>query len=331
MRASNIQDDTEIIERLNNQGWDQAAIDCFVSRTMNLKEKEQADLFLQSQRVGSEVYTAMFLACQMNVKAKALLVIKQMGGEVDSFGMLQLHGPLLFDDAMSPDSEFLEAYADCVYDSYTTFFTSRALDDMLIHQFRYHIDRHNIWYIRKNYKKAGITDEEALCAYAKSHPVGYYMIAERGRLHNKYPGDATYQQFYGDGKQNRKKLTPNFHSEFILDKEGSFVSQWNILEKKNGFFISDPMYYKDKYSSKSSEQAYTWEEARLQVANTESFNYGRVNGRKHMNLDAVPVKDLDPPYRKLMISGYNETEKSLIDPTLSMYQKKMEKQDNWSR
>lgn len=321
---------TDMIKELKKQGWDEAAIHCFDRQSQALNHEEQSNLFLQSQRVGSEIYTAMFLACQLKAKEKALLVIHQMGGEIDSFGMLQLHGPLLFDDSMSPDSRFLEAYADCVYDSYSTFLTSRALDDIFIHQFRYYIDRHNICYIRENYKKTGMTDEEALCAYAKSHSDGYCMLAERGRLHNKYPEYVSYEQFYGERGQNRKKLTPNFHSEFILDGSGNFVSQWNVLEEKNGFFISDPMYYKEKYREKDSALAYTWEEARLQVANTESFNYGRVNGRKHMNLDAVPVKDLDPTYRKMMISGFDEKEYSLIDPTLSMYQQRLEKEDDWS-
>lgn len=316
-----------LINKLEQQGWDRPAIRCFLqwNRTWN------TDLSKQTQLVGSEIYTAMFLASRLAPREKALLVIKQMGGFIDSFGMLQLKGPLLFDADMPPDSTFLKAYADCVYASCRLGFVFRKLDDKSIHQFRYYIDLHNISYIRKKFKRQGMTDEEALAAYAHARQSGYLMIAERSRLHNKYPDNESYAQSLAKRGLNRKKLTPDFHSEFILDEAGSFVSQWNVLERKNGFIISDPMYYKEKYSRKDIPLSYTWEEARWQVANTESFNYGRTNNSRHIRLDAEPVKNLDPPYRSQMIAGYGKEEYSLINPTVRMYQKKREKKDNWSR
>ena len=58
------------------------------------------------------------------------------------------------------------------------------------------------------------------------------------RLHNKYPEGASYSLI------NKKRLTPNFHSEFILNEEGTFVTQWDVLvEDWRGRLISNPAYY----------------------------------------------------------------------------------------
>ena len=103
-----------------------------------------------------------------------------------------------------------------------------------------YIDRQNITYIRF-FKQEGDTDEQALKRYVSStkpQGMGGRKLKSSARLHNKYPEGASYSLI------NKKRLTPNFHSEFILNEEGTFVTQWDVLvEDWRGRLISNPAYY----------------------------------------------------------------------------------------
>ncbi len=89
----------------------------------------------------------------------------------------------------------------------------------LIHQLRMYIDRQNIMYIRDFFK------ERYVFAAKPQGMGGRKLKKSSARLHNKYLEGASYSLI------NKKRLTPNFHSEFILNEEGTFVTQWDVLLK----------------------------------------------------------------------------------------------------
>ncbi len=327
------------VDVLKNRGWDEAAIEAYKD-TLSIRIKvsgcddfsqyiEEANLLNEdTNKVGSGVYTLMYNACEYSDKEKVDMVIEQMGGKIDSNGMLQLTGTCKFDPDMSPNSDFLSDFADSVYNAYG----ENGLDSKEAHQLRYYIDKNNIEYIRDNYKEPGMTDEQALAAFTEAEVEGGYLDAEPGRLHNKFPANTTYYDYYSLGEQNRKRLTPNFHSEFIVDSDGNFVTQWNVLEiDDNGRIISDAEYYYNKYNSED-DLKYTWEEARLQVANTESFNYGKEIGDYHDRLDVNTVSQYDPEYRESIIAGM-DGDVALIKPEsgLPAYLQMFEINDGYSK
>ena len=88
---------------------------------------------------------------------------------------------------------------------------------------------------------------------------------------------------------NKKRLTPNFHSEFILNEEGTFVTQWDVLvEDWRGRLISNPAYYQAAKNNEYQEK----------VLNGESFNYANRNNRTHELLDSSPPGRFDHQLRK---------------------------------
>lgn len=227
-------------------------------------------------------------------------VIRKMGGYIDSHGMLQLKKGFLVGERVPPHSPLFEKWADMVVAEYgdTGLLEIPDEEGRMIHQFRMYIDRHNITYVRKHFKEKGMTDEEALEAYVfaaneRGGLNGRKLLREPARLHNKYPSDSDYWR-YQRGRENKKRLTPDFHSEFILDREGNFVSQWNVLEMdKNGYVIGDIAYYRMEHDRK-----YTWEDFGRQIMDTESFNYASENDAVHKKLDIQPPGRLDTDLRR---------------------------------
>jgi len=324
-------------DKQRENGWDDKAVNAYVKQVneaiSNSEDKNYAevlsDVYEESTKVGSDVYTKMFKASGLSDKEKADLVIEQMGGYIDDNGMLQLTGDFKFDPDMPPHADFYDALSDCVTNSYGK--KGADYDDadvQKIHQLRYYIDYQNITYIREHYKGEGMTDEDALSAYVfdENGLNGDLMDAERARLHNKYPSSTTYKEYYSDKEQNRKRLTPDFHSEFIIDGDGNFVSQWNVLEwNDDGTVISDYQYYYDEYNGENaSSKPYTWDEARMQVANTESFNYADKNNGVHDRVDSSIVNGNDPSYRVEMREG-------LSSPGKDEYKQKYEINDDFSK
>lgn len=234
-----------------------------------------------------------------------LNLIHKMGGFIDENGMLQLKNGFYAGEKVPPHSKVFLRIADSVEKGYgeTGLCELGGLSEVesrMIHQFRMYIDRHNIVYIRKNFKKAGMTDEEALKAYVQAAVEegglgGRKMLREPARFHNKYPAGSSYRS-YQRGHENKKRLTPDFHSEFIIDRRGNFVSQWNVLEEdEQGKVISDIRYYRQKYLEQGEKM---WEEAQRQIMDTESFNYASRNDDVHQRLDILPPKKFDSELRR---------------------------------
>lgn len=224
--------------------------------------------------VGSDIYTYMFESSELKPKKKALLVIKQMGGYLDSNGMLQLEDRESFYLEMTPHSEFLEAYAATVREAYVRKNkTCKRLDDQKIHQFRMYIDRHNIEYVRNFFE--GRTDYEKLLNYAKEFGFSLYY-GEPSRHHNKILQDGQFVEQTYD-----KILTPNRLSEFIINVEtGDFVTEWDVL--KDGAM---------KNVVSSSVAYRTVEETgAMKLVDTESFNYAPADYvEAHEKLDVLPA------------------------------------------
>lgn len=243
-------------------------------------------------------------------------VIRGMGGYIDSHGMLQLKKGFLVGEKVPPHSQLFRKWADMVvyeYGDTGLLETSEREEGRMVHQFRMYIDRHNIAYIRKHFKEEGMTDEEALEAYVfaaneRGGLNGRKLLREPARLHNKYPSGSDYWR-YQRGWENKKRLTPDFHSEFIIDREGSFVSQWNVLETdEKGCVIGDIAYYRRRYIDTGK---YTWEDFGRQIMDTESFNYASANDPVHKKLDIQPPGRLDTNLRRQIAREWKSPIKSI--------------------
>ncbi|MBO0454633.1 DUF3114 domain-containing protein [Candidatus Enterococcus murrayae] len=280
-------------------GWDKSAIKEYFKaanhQTRNLTAaeamKKVVELYGQTRLVGSELYTNMYKACSYSDQGKIDMVLKQLGAVIDKNGMLQLTGSHKFDKYMAPHDEFLAIWAKTVQGAYK----GRDLTDDRVHQLRMYIDRNNINYVRETFGK-GVSDEVALKRYSEAkHPLGFggKLTKEPARLHNKLPKTSNYDEFIA-GKENKKRVVNNeFHSEFIIDPDGNFVSQWNVLiERPDGTIESDP----DQYN-------YT-DEFRKQVLNGESFNYAKNKGNSHKELDSNPPGNYDHSVREKAKKGW---------------------------
>lgn len=313
-------EDEYFIQRLTHQGeeleyfagWDKRAVLAYleavntkfntfagngyeagnVTKEEYLEELETT--YRSARQVGSDVYTYMFEASEMEPQKKVLLVLRQMGAYLDQNGMLQLGEGDEFAPDMTPHSAFLEDYASCVRETYKKSERKyRTLDDCMIHQFRMYIDRHNISYIRKHFK--GATDYAKLLSYADYFEMKLYY-GEPSRHHNKVrKGEHFEQQKYD------KILTPNRLSEFIVDVEtGTFVTQWDVLEiKKDGTIASGPEGYLKRAGKEQSV-----------IVDTESFNYAPADYvEAHHALDVAPAT----PSGKVKQSPYLENQlKSML-------------------
>ncbi|WP_086348237.1 DUF3114 domain-containing protein [Candidatus Enterococcus clewellii] len=255
---------------------------------------------LQLQKVGSPLYEQLFTAwgrdeleklTEVQAKKRLQLLLKHLGGEIDENGMLQLLGARSFDECLAPHATFWRTVAKTVQLAYPF----KELTNRSIHQLRMYIDRQNIQYIRTHFKKTDMTDEQALAAYVKAPApfglAGRRLEREPARYHNKLITGEAYQDRV-KGNENKKR-TVYFHSEFILDRKGSFVSQWNVLKENSeaGGYHSDLQYYQQHFRNRAA-----YFEA--QLMNGESFNYATRNDEIHKQLDIRPPGKLDPTLRK---------------------------------
>lgn len=281
-------------------GWDKSAIEEYFKaankQTRELTAAEAmekiAELYSQTLLVGSDLYTKMYEACGYSDQGKIDMVLKQLGARIDENGALQLTGSHKLFEKMPPHAEFLNTWAKTVQKAYS----GKELDDARVHQLRMYIDRNNINYVRTKYGE-GVSDEEALRQYALTELDGKKMIAEKGRKHNK----SLKTEGYTPGNENRKRTSPDFHSEFILNNDGKFVSQWNVLETdKNGNVITDWEYYKKKYPTAEAQKNFE-----SQIMNGESYNYGNKNDKEHDRLDSKSTKN-DYSLRKNIKKSWDE-------------------------
>lgn len=289
--------------------WDQAAVNVYghellkqvqQSETAAMLIEQVAENDLALQTIGSPLYERLFNVFGMDevgavsekqAKKRLALLLKHLGGEMDENEMLQLNGKAAFDDQLAPHAIFWSTLAETVQAAYPV----NILSNRSIHQLRMYIDRQNISYVRSNFKKLGMTDEQALAAYVKAPTPkgrnGKRIEREPARYHNKLILGENYSDRV-KGNENKKR-TVGFHSEFIIDPMGNFVSQWNVLEKdsESGKYYSALSDYQHRYRNRT---AYFEE----QLMNGESFNYANRNDETHVRLDVKPPAKLDTRLRK---------------------------------
>lgn len=245
--------------------------------------------------VGSSVYTQLLMTAKGNAREKLELLLKQLGATIDRFNMLQLAAFDRFDETLAPHSFFLRYVAMLVQEAFpegllADYTQENAWFVRSIHQLRMYFDKVNLNYVRNYFKKAGMTDEQALSEYAKRW--GVEPQHSPARFHNKFPKGKTFKETI-IGRENRKILINNgFHSEFILNPQGEFVSSWNILHMNEGQVESDP----DKYT-------FTFD-SRKELLDGESFNYADKNDQVHRLLDSDPPRKLDHDIRQRAKKGW---------------------------
>lgn len=309
-------------------GWDRRAVHKFVDDTYKkisgVSLEEALPMIQQNiyglHLVGSPIYEKLFQRSTYTPSQKLALLFKQLGAELDEHGMLQLRGNHQLDAQMPPHAPFLQELAVVVQKAYPQGLVAAKNQEKakMVHQLRMYLDRNNIYYIRTQFKYAGISDEEALRNYVYHRgPQGLgrkKLKRAPARLHNKYLKGSSYQQ----QRLNKKRLTPNFHSEFILDKSGAFISQWDILEERwTGEIISDPDYYLRKQPKNYEEK----------LMNGESFNYANRNDQQHDLLDGNPPGRFDHELRKQVKTKW-------LSPTPEMYDYKQDRKakvDDYSK
>lgn len=299
-------------------GWDQSALNALRLYLLNNCPANSVDtqsylwdiLLNERKKVGSPTYLVLFKNSAYTPFKKLELLLQHLGAEIDEFDMLQLKGPFTIDTNLAPHSYFIELVAKTVQEAYP----DGDLDSMKLHQLRMYFDKQNIEYVRENFPNT--SDEASLMDYVYADAPeglgGKLLIKERGRFHNKIPDGQVYRDYILQ-YANRKRLTPNFHSEFILDRNGCFISQWNKLKVNGNHVISDPKFY-----------TFT-EEFERQLLDSESLNYGRKNDAEHERLDSNPPLVLDHKIRV-------QCKKNWYSPSTSDYSfKEIDPGDSYSK
>ena len=261
--------------------WDQAALksyirqscaDCANLSSMPAIFTHLADIFMQTQQVGSSVYTQMYKASKFKSKRKLRLVLRQLGAVIDDEGFLQLYGSHTFAPKLAPHAEFYTLFRTDVRRAYHR--SSGLSQDSLgrrLHLFRSWIDRQNICYVRQNF--AGANDYQKLQNYSKRSGCSLDYTTS-STFHNRQKGELLYphNMEVQVPAANTKKVRETNNArmaEFIVDlNTGNFVSEWNVYKLRGGGVVdSSP----NRYSLGQKEQ----------IANTESFNYGIPRGQRH--------------------------------------------------
>lgn len=156
-----------------------------------------------------------------------------------------------------------------------------GLLEQQVHQLRYVISMQQAQWIRENSGKENKTDEEALADWLAHRfprkwwwPFPGYSLTESSRLHNKIALlDQGIQ--YPDGQAGSNlKVVVDFHTEFILSSEGTFLNELDPLA--TGI---------------------------AGVVNGASFNYAQANDHRHQQLDVAPVRRHDPAFRKSILKN----------------------------
>ncbi|MHC5229605.1 DUF3114 domain-containing protein [Enterococcus sp. LJL99] len=312
------------VNQLKAYGWDQAAIDIYMKETTNLNENEANISGINQQQflVGSQLYEKMFKASQLANKAKIQLVIGQLGiGFDEHHDLVTFQKPdFYFDPMMPPGSSFLIEFAQIIQQAYPDGLLTQKEDkhlsksklrkkyplETMIHQFRHQIDQHNIKFIETYRREKKLkTDELAI----KEVLVGKWFYADP-QYHNRallgidienrdLKKQKRVMNIFGWIKKlrrhgfNRKILSNDYHSEFIIDESGMLISQWR--KKSN------------------EEKMYAIE---MPIMNGESFNYGeRPAGdkkRSHHFLDGLPAHYFDSTKRNEIKSRWISPDDTFI-------------------
>lgn len=309
------------IQKLQQQGWDEAALVAYISQLneyqdSSLKRASEGikNVFRAAFFVGSAVYTKMFIQSQLLDQEKTMLVINQLGGELDENGDLYFEASeYQFCSQMPPGALFLATYSEAVQRAYPNGLSIAESDKKLaktaikkkyavetkIHQFRNQLDKNNIEYVEKYKHSYGLINDEAALKMILRNNWFYAdpQYHNRARLGDDILAEDLYKgtrtlSVKGLVKKIRKRgfyrkiLSGDYHSEFILDEQGQLLSQWKTSNNSSDYLESA-------------------------IVNGESFNYGkrpRVDqSRTHHKLDGEPPRYFDTNKR-------NELKKNWLSP-----------------
>ncbi|MFC3932831.1 DUF3114 domain-containing protein [Streptococcus dentapri] len=295
-------------ESLQQDGWTKKAIKEGYIDTVNVSYEPRRELSIDAQLTeffndahtfGSGIFQKMWgidyhTAKDHNDSAAAEkllgIAMKYTGMPQELDGSAEQTQAILskMSDSLAPDDDFWDDFAGTVQVAYPDDKGAHALDDkggdealkQKVHQFRYVISAQQAQWVRDNYKKEGMTDEEALAAYLNDGHQSSYDFDDTARLHNKVAEDDEGNPIYPDGKEqvNYKILSKDFHTEFIISEDGSFVNE------------IDPE--KDAADNQNG------------VVNGASFNYADDGDKQdHKRLDVNPPTEYDPKFRKDIIDN----------------------------
>ncbi|MHC5217535.1 DUF3114 domain-containing protein [Enterococcus sp. LJL128] len=293
--------ETRIIRQLKKEGWDNPAIEKFKEylneKTKGLSGEELIQklngILEETYLVGSDVYEILFDESELPDKKKIELVLKQMGGYLDENGDLAFKEPcrFKFDPNMPPGGSFLDKFSKTVQNAFPEGLTVKDEDkklssvelkkkyslETMLHQFRNTLDQNNIAYVQRYKKEHGLsTDEEAIKAilgedgwmYRDSRFHNRGWVGVDISLENVVGNNLTVEGFEEKLKAtgfNRKILSSDYHTEFIVNEDGNLVSQWTLNDSEYGH--------------------------RMGLMNGESFNYGE---KPEIN-DSHQLLDVDSP------------------------------------
>lgn len=320
------------VARLESDGWSKEAIkigyleNVKVSYDPRLEQSIQKQLgesYEVARTFGSPVFQKMFSIDSEKAdtpqKAKTVLQISMrysgMPSELsgDTEETKRLVGSI--DSSLAPHDAFWASFSETVRKAYPDDEFAKASDigdlKRQIHQFRYVISAQQAQWVREHYRKDGMTDEDALVAYAKDHPELEFEAGPSARLHNKayydadadkivYPNDTRNPEHVQKEQANYKVLL-GFRTEFILSKDGNFLNE------------IDP--------EGATENG---------IVNGASFNYGE-DGSSHKNLDMDTPAVWDPKFRQEIINNIYDNEKhKYVSPNKIQKESDATKDSPWS-
>ncbi|KXT83365.1 hypothetical protein STRDD11_01531 [Streptococcus sp. DD11] len=276
--------------QLREAGWSgQAVRAVFEAAAKESSHQERPAAFEAAQLFGSPLFKSMWQLDSKRIspqRAQQLLELamacvnmpKELTGTKSEAQNLLSR----IDSDLAPHDPFWRLFARTLqqafpYDDFRQQDGNQRLKRQL-HQFRYVISCQQAQWVRQHFRQPGMTDAEALAAYLQALPKRIYSFRESSRLHNKAYIDQSGLQpqvVYPDGqsRQANFKILINFHTEFILDREGAFL---NILDPE-----------------RTSQNG---------LVNGASFNYGNRNrpGNRasHSRCDVKPPAVWDPAFRR---------------------------------
>lgn len=276
-------------DHLNKMGWDRSVIKAYYKYVKN-EFKNVSDEFKieelinhheqEFKLVGSKIYTYLYEHTRYSSVRKIQLVLDQLDATFDEYNFLQLNGNFKISHWLKPNGKFLLDFRKDVQHVFSKkALVKYAIDDTnnlsllakKIHCFRSYLDLQAINYIRTY--QHGLNDFEKLLDYSRQYNIKLdYKTG--ANYHNRFNGSFEFPKNMKVQLPQTEKMT-----EFIVDlNSGEFVSEWNVYRyTKDGLIDSNP----DNYTKEQLEQ----------VANTESFNYGRPQHASHKNLDIKHPKD----------------------------------------
>ncbi|MBO0440031.1 DUF3114 domain-containing protein [Candidatus Enterococcus ikei] len=304
----------EKVEKLQQHGWDEAALITYINNLNNNTLMDHSSIFL----VGSKIYTEMFEKSQLSDIAKVILVIDHLGGYLDDSGDLQFASTeYKFCNKMPPGAPFFNSYSKSVQRAFPNGLVIAQADKKLtktalkkkyatetkIHQFRNRLDKCNIEYVEKYKERYDLKNDEAAIKMILGKDWFYADPQYHNRAHlgvdvsaddlNKGVRTLTNKGLIKKIRKRgfyRKILSGDYHSEFIIDEQGRLLSQWKEQTQASDYFESA-------------------------IANGESFNYGERPRddpyHTHDKLDGKPPRYFDTDKR-------NEIKRNWISP-----------KDNW--